>query len=149
MKKTLVALLSLVLLSTAAIAQLKNPVSWSFEQKKVSANEYDLLFKATIENKWHLYSEKPMDGGPIETSVKFDETGRFEKIGTFHALSEPKKVFDKSFNMNVEYFSNQVTFVQRVKLVHEGDVEVKGYVEFMCCDDESCLPPTEAHFHSP
>lgn len=146
MRKILVVLLSLILLGSVAHAQLKNPVSWSFEQKKVSANEYDLLFIATIESSWHLYSEKPMDGGPIETSVKFDDAGLFEKIGSFHALSEPKKVFDKSFNMNVEYFSNQVTFVQRVKLIHEADVEVNGYVEFMCCDDESCLPPTEAPF---
>jgi thiol:disulfide interchange protein DsbD len=47
--------------------------------------------------------------------------------------------------MNVKKFKNEVIFTQRAILSEKTKV-VSGYIEFMTCDDEQCLPPTEIPF---
>lgn len=59
---------------------------------------------------------------------------------------KPIEVMDKQFDMKVKYFSTGVEFRQRVKVISAKPVEVKETVEFMCCDDEKCLPPNEVNF---
>ena len=46
--------------------------------------------------------------------------------------------------MDVRYFEDKVTFVQRFIL--EGDYLVQGYFTYGACDDQSCLPPTNVEF---
>ena len=38
-------------------AQIFNPVSWEFSQNKLSETEIELIFKASIEEPWHMYSQ--------------------------------------------------------------------------------------------
>lgn len=146
MKKTLFTLSFFVLFAFIAKAQIVNPVSWKFEQKKISDTEYELVFNASVEKGWHLYSEKLPEGGPIATTAHFEEGEGYELLGGFHSVGDPIKVFDKTFNMELEYFGNKATFVQKIKLTSTDPVDVKGYVEYMSCNDETCTPPTEADF---
>ena len=146
MKKTLFTLTFLMIFAFFAKAQIVNPVSWKFESKKISETEYELVFNATIENGWHLYSEKLPEGGPIATTVNFDNEEGFELVDKFHSEGDPIKVFDNSFNMELEYFGNKATFVQKIKLNSTDPVEVKGTLEYMSCNDETCTPPTESDF---
>ena len=55
MKKSTSFFIFLLLLSINTFAQIIAPAQWTFEQKKISATEDELIFKATIENGWHLY----------------------------------------------------------------------------------------------
>ena len=145
MKKSVFAIV-LVVFTLGAFAQIINPVKWSFDQKQITETEFELIFNATIDKGWHLYSEKLPEGGPIATSIHLENITGFELLGSFHSLGEPIKVFDKTFNMNLEYFGNKATFIQKIKLVSSGVQKVKGYVEFMSCNDETCTPPTDADF---
>jgi thiol:disulfide interchange protein DsbD len=52
----------LILLSTAASAQLKVPVKWTFTVNTLQSAEYELIFTANIEKGWHLYSQDPTTG---------------------------------------------------------------------------------------
>ena len=45
----------LVLLNFFSQAQ-ENPVHWKFEAKKLSDCDYELIFKAKIDEPWHIYS---------------------------------------------------------------------------------------------
>lgn len=146
MKQFIITVLSVLFLSGWAEAQLVNPVSWTFSHKENEQQSFQLQFNASIEKHWHLYSEKPMETGPIATSVHFDEPVGYQLEGSFNASSKPTPVFDKNFNMDVEYFSNKVTFIQNILLLTNDSVAVTGYVEFMCCDDETCLLPTQVPF---
>ena len=47
--------------------------------------------------------------------------------------------------MYIVKYKKQATFTQRIKAA-EGLKEVAGYIEFMTCDEEKCLPPTEIEF---
>jgi thiol:disulfide interchange protein DsbD len=130
----------------SSFAQLSNPVKWTFDKKKTSNTEYDLLFTATIEKGYHLYSDKLPEGGPIATTISYDSITGFSLEGLITTNTKPTKVFDKTFNMDLEYFSNKVTFIQRIKLTGNSTTQIKGRVEYMSCNDETCTPPTETEF---
>jgi thiol:disulfide interchange protein len=145
-RKTIFTAIIIVSTLQFVAAQFHNPVKWSFIQKKVSDTEFELQFKANIEKGWHLYSDKLPEGGPIPTSFKYDSLSQFELVGTLVANQKPVKVFDKSFNIDVEYFGSEVIFKQKVKVTGTSPFTVSGVVEYMSCNDETCTPPTETDF---
>jgi thiol:disulfide interchange protein DsbD len=134
-----------ILFTGNTTAQIINPVKWNFSVKKISKTESELIFSATMDKGWHLYSQDLPEGGPIPTTFKIEKGMGFFLDGK---VTEPKaiEVFDKQFEMKVKYFSDKVEFRQKVKVMSAKQVEVKGLVEYMCCDDEKCLPPTETEF---
>jgi DsbC/DsbD-like thiol-disulfide interchange protein len=145
MKKATILLFALSLTSAfGAFAQIDNPVTWSYAAKKINKNEAIVYLKATIEDGWHIYSLNQKAGGPIKTTVSFDPSKDFMKVGL---TSEPKPVvkYESSFSMNVNYFEKQVIFQQKVK-IPKGAAAIKGKVEFMACNDRKCLPADEVNF---
>jgi len=66
-------------------------VKWSFETKNLGNNEAELIFKATIEKNWHLYSQDIPDGGPIKTSFFFNKIEGFEFIDEIKGGSIPRE----------------------------------------------------------
>ncbi len=137
----------MLLLAVSALvqAQMHNPVKWKFEGKSTAAGEGELVITATIESGWHLYSQFIDAGGPVPTSFKFEKSSDFELVGKVKEITPVTKGFDKTFNMNIAYFSNKAVFVQKIKL-KKPVITAKGSIEFMVCDDEQCLPPDEASF---
>ena len=136
-----ISFLLLVISFFSAQAQIIRPVKWSFsvEQKE---NEAVLLLKATIETLWHLYSQNIGEGGPIPTGFKFTPSADYELIGK---VTEPEaKTFrDPNFDMDLKFFEKEVVFKQKIKLKTDQPFSVKGTLEFMVCNDQMCLPPTE------
>lgn len=134
----------LLLLPFFATAQILEPVKWRFSSESLGNNEFNLIFIADIEPKWHLYSQDiPMS--PPATTFTIQTNDQFELIG---AVSESESVeqYDPNFEMVLKFFSKMATFKQRVKLLTDQPVEIKGMIEFMSCDDTRCLPPTEEEF---
>ena len=124
--------------------QIYEPVTWTFSSRLISTTEAELLFKAEIENKWHLYSQDiPMT--PPATTFTFDDAKGYELVGK---VTEPDAIeeYDPNFEMVLKYFAREVTFVQKIRLVSSDPVTVKGYVNFMSCDEEKCLPPADEEF---
>ena len=140
MKKT-VLFLSLLILSISTFSQIHDPVKWSTSVEKVSDSEYDLIIQATIEEGWHLYSQNVPEDGPIPTSFNFEKTNDYELVGET-SEEEGHTVNDPVFDMKIKYFENKAIFKQRVKKLSENTLNITGELEFMVCDDESCLPPT-------
>lgn len=126
-------------------AQIKNPVLWKYEAKKNGAN-YDIIITATIEKPWHIYSQNTGKGGPIPTKITFNSNPLIQIEGTPKETGKLEKVFDKSFNTEVLYYSKTVVFTQKVKLKAAVRTKLSGTIEFMVCDDEQCLPPTKKPF---
>ncbi len=139
--KKIIVVLSILILSTSSFSQILNPVKWTTSVEKVSESEYDLLIQATIEEGWHLYSQNVPEDGPIPTNFTFVKTDDYELVGNT-SEEEGHTVFDAVFNMNIKYFENKAVFKQRVKITSKSNFKITGEVEFMVCDDSSCLPPT-------
>ncbi len=134
--------LLLAFVSTSSLqSQILDPVKWSTSVKKISETEYDLVAKATIENKWHLYSQEVPADGPLPTVFTFEENKAYKSIGK---IKEGKGVteHDPVFDMVITFFSNTATFTKRIALTGDEGTTIKGEVEFMVCDDTRCLPPS-------
>jgi thiol:disulfide interchange protein DsbD len=140
--KKIFFLLAFFALVNSSFAQIHDPVKWSTSTQKISETEYDLIVTATIEAKWHLYSQNVPADGPIPTSFSFKTIPDFKLIGK---TTEEKgvTVHDPVFEMQIKYFENKATFKQRIKVLSDKSFKIAGTVEFMVCDDASCLPPTE------
>ncbi len=137
-------LLVILMLSLASQAQVLEPVKWRFTTESLGNDEFNLVFIAKIEPKWHLYSQDiPMS--PPATTFTFEKNTDFELIGK---VTESKSIeqYDPNFEMTLKFFSVEATFKQKVKVAAGKSATVKGNVEFMSCDDTRCLPPAEEPF---
>jgi thiol:disulfide interchange protein len=143
--KKITFILVLILTTLFVKAQIVNPTTWTFDSKQ-NGQEVELIFKATIESGWHLYDTYLPEGGPIATEFVFEDSTLFEYVGEIQKNPQPEIHFDETFQMNVGYFSNEVLLTQKIKLKSAGEVDIKGFVLFMSCNDETCTPPEEAEF---
>lgn len=137
--------ITFIIISFTSFSQILEPVKWKFESKQ-NGKEAQLIFKATIDEHWHLYDTYLPEGGPVPTSIHYADSIQFEFAGELRKIPQPIDTYDKTFEMELRYFNNQATFIQPIKLKSDKPVEIKGHVEFMCCNDETCLPPTEVDF---
>ncbi|MFO8130337.1 MAG: cytochrome c biogenesis protein CcdA [Bacteroidales bacterium] len=145
-RSAFVKVIALLVLSIPAHAfsQVLEPVTWSFDSKMKSDTEAELIFQASIDEHWHLYSQDiPMS--PPATTFTFEERGKYERIGEVEE-SESIREYDPNFDMELKYFSGEATFTQRIRLLTDEPVVVRGSLEFMCCDDKQCLPPAEVEY---
>ncbi|MGM9476483.1 protein-disulfide reductase DsbD domain-containing protein [Pedobacter sp. GSP4] len=147
MKKISLMLAMVLFAVVGAFAQIEKPVTWSYGATKISKTEAILYLKATIEDRWHIYSQNVKDGGPVKTTFTFAPSKDFSLVGK---TIEPKAIvkYESTFKMNVSYFEKVVIFQQKIKLNRNTTV-VKGKVEFMVCNDKQCLPPEEVEFSVP
>lgn len=137
----------LVLVFTAHIlsAQILNPTTWTFDSKQ-NGKEVELIFKATIEKGWHLYDTELPEGGPIATTFTFEDSTLFEFKGEILKNPAPEIHFDETFQMNVGYFNTEAILTQKINLLSDNAVTIKGFVTFMSCNDENCTPPEDVEF---
>jgi thiol:disulfide interchange protein len=127
--------------------QILEPVHWSFEAKKITETEYDLIATAKLDKNWNIYSQYlESEKGPSRTNFRFTKGNHLELKGKCQEVSNHKKTgFDKLFKMNIIKYSEDVQFVQRVKWL-DINTPISGAINFMTCDDEQCLPPTDKYF---
>jgi thiol:disulfide interchange protein DsbD len=127
-------------------AQIYDPVKWSFEFKDLPSAEKEIVFKANIENGWHMYDMNLPEGGPVSTSISFEILQGAELIGKFIASVQPTEVFDKQFDMDIRWFEHTVSFTRKIKITDFKKFRLSGKVEYMVCNDEICLPPERVSF---
>lgn len=146
MVKKIHLLILFALVTFAVSGQIFEPVTWSHELKITGKTTGEVIHKATIEDKWHLYGMNIPKNGPRPTRIVYETITNAEKDGDIVAKSKLLEVFDKSFNMNLSWYANEAVFVQKIKFKDAAQVKIEGYVEFMACDDERCLPPVQDEF---
>jgi thiol:disulfide interchange protein DsbD len=124
-------------------AQVYDPVNWSFEVKNTGDNTAELVFSATIEEGWHVYaSELDSDMGPIPTSVTLDESDNYKVSGKLTG-GKYKTEYDPNFDMDLNFYDKKAKFTLPIERMSTSDFEVTGYLTFMVCNDEMCLPPED------
>jgi thiol:disulfide interchange protein len=132
--------LLLVLFAVNLTAQVSH-VRWSTEMKKVSDCEYDLVFKANIDKYYHIFSIVE-SGDTRPTIFTFKPSAEYMLVGK---MTEPKPhvVDDELMGKTLEHHGN-ISFIQRIKLLTDKKVTIKGNFEYQICDTVACtFPPTE------
>lgn len=68
----IIVLLTLLFSSGNLFAQKPDMhCSWSYSTKQINDSEFDLIFTATIDKHWHLYSQVEVKDGPLPTAFLF------------------------------------------------------------------------------
>lgn len=140
MKKGLFAFLLTFIVGIFTLsAQVENPTRWSFSQKSLGNNEYELVFKAQIEPGWHIYSMYTPAGGPMATTLAFEEAGKGVELLGKATENEPKKEHDDIFGVDVWSFDNEYVITQKVKVTDQSVAAIQGTLEFQVCREGQCV----------
>ena len=140
MRKTITILAVFTIL--AAQAQMVNPVHFSSQLKELKGGEGEIVFSATIDEGWHVYSTDLGDDGPISATFNATKMEGVETVGKLQPRGKEIKQFDKLFGMELRFFEQSATFVQKVKFT-KPEYDIDCYLEYGACNDQSCLPPSE------
>lgn len=145
MKKFLFLLIAGIFAHTVAFAQIMEPVKWkaSIQEKN---NEKEILFRATIEDGWHLYATDIPSGGPIATSFTFDELVNASLNGDIKPAKRPHEEYSSLFDMKLGWYTSQIEFRQPIKIEKSNNFKITGYITYQACNDVTCLPPTKFEF---
>lgn len=144
MKPTQRILLTILLLATVLTmqAQMQDPVHFKSELKTGKNAEAEIVFTATIDQGWHVYSTDLGQDGPIEATFNVVKMDGAEKVGKLTPKGNVIKKYDEMFGMELKYFEHQVTFVQKIRFT-KPKYDIDCYLEYGACNDQSCLPPTQ------
>jgi len=142
------SLISIGLHSYAQMGSAKQ-VSWIYSSKKIADKTYELQITANITGNYHLYATKAGVEGPVATTFTFSPNPLIALEGGIIEKGKRITKREEAWDGNVNFFEKTVTFVQKVKTKSNAKTNVNGKVEFMVCNDDLCLPPSEITFKIP
>ncbi len=134
-----------VIITTAFSASAQQDiVSWSTSLEQISSDEFQITVTADIADGYHIYDLDPY-GGFNPTIITFTPSEGAEMVGSLTPLATPHRYYDDIFEVDMGSYEGSPQFTQSVKLLDEG-ASVAIHIEWMACDDTSCIPPDEVEF---
>lgn len=144
MKKIFWLFSLLLLTSSVAWSQgMTKHVTWKSAVKMLSADTAELQITATVEKTWHLYAIKKADGeGPNALEITFSPSSNYQLVGKMKE-PKPQEGFDKNFECNTFFFTDKVTFKQKIKVKSEKDFVVACNIWGQACTEGTCTLVTD------
>jgi len=134
MKRILFLFLMLVAFANGN-SQILDPVKWKTKVEKISDTEFNLVFEATIEEGWHMYSQFTPDGGPLPVEFTFkDAKGNFTVLGKAKESATHKR-FNTDFGVDELYFEKKAVLKQKVKITNLKLKTISASVDYQTCKD--------------
>lgn len=139
-KKAMALLAALLLGSVASFAQAPEATAkWSVSSKAVSGDVFELTFKASIEDGWHIYT---IDHEYNPIVIEFTPSEGYSLEGGLNQVTKPSDF------QGEKVFFDFVTLTQRVKLTG-NEATVTGEVSWSGCNDRFCAAPESWEFSMP
>lgn len=139
--KTLLSSLFLLLTLFMNSQNTLNPVSWTATYISKTATEGDIVIKASIDAKWHIYSQRPTDAGPIPTSFTIVAVPANYELNGKVQEQDAHEEYVAAFDAKVFVFEKEALFIQKISRKNKKAFSVQVTLEFMTCNDKQCLPP--------
>ena len=130
----------------ATWSQMADPVHFRSELKMLQGDEAEIIFSATIDPGWHVYSTDIGDDGPTSASFHADKLDGAELVGKLKPRGNVKEQYEEMFGTNLRFFENQGAFVQKIRFT-KPKYDISCYLEYGACNDEMCMPPTTVEFN--
>lgn len=131
----------------AAMAQMPDPVKWTYTAKKIADKTYEVHITAAVQNTWHLYSQnQPADAINQPTEILFKKNPLIAFNGAVKEVGKMQLFKDEKLKISANQYAGKVDFIQIVKLKSNSKTSVVGSVEYQTCDDKKCLPPKKIDF---
>ena len=144
MQRFLVSLWA-VIISMCMQAQMVEPVHFTSQMKPLQGSEAEIIFNATIDEGWHVYSTNLGNDGPISATFNAVKLDGVEPVGKLQTRGKETKQYDKMFGMELRFFEHKASFVQKVRFT-KPTYTIDCYLEYGACNDEMCMPPTQVEF---
>jgi thiol:disulfide interchange protein DsbD len=140
MKKLLFIIL--VISSITSFSQILKPVKWTSKIEKISDTELNVVFNATIDPDWHVYSQFTPEDGPLPLEIVFkNQKGNYELVGKT-TESKYEKKFNDVFGVDEYFFSKKFTLTQKIKITNLANNVLKANISFQVCK-KSCINDSE------
>lgn len=141
------ALLTAFLLSPALMAEIQRPVKWRSSVTRIDDSTAQVKVVATIDAGWHIYGTDIPEGGPVATEFKVKSVSGGKPKGKVLISDRTlESGYDDTFMMHIEWYVSRMEFTQNFALVDSLPFDAVITVRYMCCNDESCLPPSTERF---
>ena len=92
--KTTVLTALMLVVAQVVMAQLASPVKVTASLKDVSAQEAEIVFAATIQDGWHMYSTNVVEYGPTPTTITVEGISGASLDGPLAPKGTAKKVYE-------------------------------------------------------
>ena len=133
----------LLLMATMLHAQMVEPIHFKSELKMLKGDLAEIIFSATIDPGWHVYGTDLGQDGPVEASFHADVLEGAELVGKLQPRGKLKEQYDQMFGMTLRFFELKGAFVQTIRFT-KPQYNISCYLEYGACNDEMCLPPSQA-----
>ena len=130
------------LFSLMAWSQMVDPVHFSAQLKTGNSADAEIVFSATIDKGWHVYSTDMGDNGPTSATFNVVKLDGVELVGKLTPRGNVTTQYDKMFDMELRFFENKAMFVQKIRFTKPQYV-IDCFLEYGACNDEMCMPPTQ------
>lgn len=128
-------------------AQIKDPVKFKYEVKELGKDEYEAILSATLEPKWHVYSQDIPEDSGIPTEMKVSSKDGIVLIGKLQEVGKKVEEFSEAFGAQIVYYSNSVQFKQKFKLKNPNkEANIVAEITYQTCNDRICLAPNTLEF---
>ena len=134
-----------VIFSISVRGQMMDPVHFTSQLKMLEGDEAEIIFSATVDPGWHVYSTDMGNDGPISATFNAVKMDGVETVGKLKPRGNVVKQFDKMFDMELRFFEHKAEFVQQVRFT-KPQYTIECYLEYGACNDEMCMPPTQVDF---
>lgn len=143
------AILLIILLFSACFsvnAQILTPAKWTYEtsvKEAKTGDEIELIFKASIDKDWYLYSSEFPCEDPIKTSFNLVPHTSFQVLGKLVPVN-PVDKYDDIFECDVKIFKKTAEFRQKIKIL-SSSLSLKGESDYQVCTETTgqCVPGGE------
>ena len=121
-----------------ANAQILEPAKWNTRTEKISATEFNLIFEASIEDKWHVYSQftSPDGSSPMEI-VYQNQKGNYNLIGKT-SESKTRKEYSDVFEVDEIFFEKSLQLKQKVQILNPSVTKIEVKLDYQVCK-EACI----------
>jgi thiol:disulfide interchange protein DsbD len=128
MKIFLIVLLPFIFFSS--FGQIKKHVSWTYDVKSISENEFQLVFNAKPEKDWHFYTLKDKLNPLI---FNFKRSSNYTIKGKISESPKPKTEYDELMESERSYHEKDASYTQTIELKTNQPFTVELTVEYQAC----------------
>ena len=121
---------------------MMDPVHFTSQLKMLDSGEAEIIFSATVDPGWHVYSTDLGNDGPISATFNAVKMDGVETVGKLRPRGNVVKQYDKMFDMELRFFEHKAMFVQKVRFT-KPQYTIDCYLEYGACNDEMCMPPSQ------
>lgn len=115
-------------------------VSWDTEWEEIGDAQYRLIFSATIDEGWHIFSQYSPEGGSQPAFFEFIKTEAYQRIGPVIEPT-PEAYYNDVFEVTEQIFTEKVRFEQVVE-VYDLTKPIEITLYYQVCK-ELCISASE------